>query len=118
MNKNVKILGTNYKVQTNVPVSKDVRLYDNFGYCAFPEKRIVVVDLNTVDYLADESESFKIEIMKSTLRHEIIHAFLYESGLYSNSNGPKQWAMNEEMIDYFAIQFPKIVEVYKKVGCI
>ncbi len=47
-------------------------------------------------------------------RHEIIHAFLSESGLKSCSS----WATNEEMIDFFAIQFPKIVKVMDKIECL
>ena len=43
-----------------------------------------------------------------TLRHEIIHAFLFESGLHSCSNDIKCWALNEEMIDFFALQYEKI----------
>ena len=45
------------------------------------------------------------------LRHEIIHAFLDQSGLACNSD----WAKNEEMIDFFAMQFPKIMEAMKSI---
>ena len=47
--------------------------------------------------------------MKATLRHEIIHAFLFESGLQTCAftiEGP--WAENEEMIDWFANMIPKM----------
>ncbi len=47
-------------------------------------------------------------------RHEIIHAFLFESGLAENS----EWAQNEEMVDFFAIQFPKLMEVFKNADAI
>lgn len=49
---------------------------------------------------------------KSVLRHEIIHAFLYESGLDSCSD----WATNEEIVDWIAIQFPKLLASFKEVG--
>ena len=56
---------------------------------------------------------------KETLRHEIIHAFLFESGLQSSSAVLETgWACNEEMIDYFAIQSPKIFEAFKEVDCL
>ena len=42
-------------------------------------------------------------------RHEIIHAFLFESGLAENS----YWAQNEEMVDFFAIQAPKLFKAFK-----
>lgn len=50
---------------------------------------------------------------KSVIRHEIIHAFLYESGLDSCS-----WAANEEMVDFFAMQFPKLLQIFKEADCI
>jgi hypothetical protein len=52
---------------------------------------------------------------KSVLRHEIIHAFLYESGLDSSSYSYGAWAINEEMVDWFAIQSPKIFRVFAEL---
>lgn len=48
--------------------------------------------------------------VKKNKRHEIIHAFLFESGLAENS----LWAQNEEMVDFFAIQFPKIMKAIQQ----
>ena len=54
--------------------------------------------------------------MKETLRHEIIHAFLNESGLrYDAKESFGPWTQNEEMIDWFAIQSPKIFKVYEEL---
>ena len=39
---------------------------------------------------------------------------LVESGLAENS----EWAQNEEMVDFFAIQFPKLMEVFKNADAI
>ena len=53
---------------------------------------------------------------KAVLRHELIHAFLYESGLDSSSGSiGGGWAENEEMVDWFAIQSPKIYKVFKEL---
>lgn len=49
------------------------------------------------------------------LRHEIIHAFLYESGLDTQTHETDMWARNEEMIDWLAIQFDKIQKVFKEL---
>ena len=38
------------------------------------------------------------------LKYEITHAFLAESGLRGNCD----WADNEEMVDWIAIQLPKM----------
>ena len=70
------------------------------------------------DYKEHTEEDLKA-IEKETLRHELIHAFLNESGLsYSSLNYSSAWAKNEEMIDFFAIQFPKIVKVFKELKII
>lgn len=56
---------------------------------------------------------------KQTLRHEIVHAFFDESGLASSSlgiDGP--WAKNEEMVDWFALQGPKIYKAWQEAGAI
>lgn len=58
-------------------------------------------------------KNLQVQIMKNK-RHEIIHAFLFESGLAENS----EWAQNEEMVDFFAIQFPKLMEVFKNADAI
>lgn len=53
---------------------------------------------------------------KLSLRHEIFHAFLFESGLDSSSfNMTGAWAANEEMVDWFAIQSPKIFKVFQEL---
>lgn len=117
MVKTVKILGANYRVQTHVPVSKDTELANRFGYCSYLNHRIVVADLNTVDGWANESEEVKRAQIKTTLRHEVIHAFLHESGLSGSSTTDVPWAINEEMVDWFAMQLPKIYKVFKELGC-
>ena len=54
---------------------------------------------------------------KHTLRHEIVHAFLDESGLKESAGknrGP--WSKNEETVDWMATQIPKITKLYKELG--
>ena len=48
---------------------------------------------------------------KRTIRHEITHAILFESGLDHNT----EWARNEEIVDFIAIQFPKLLEIFKSI---
>jgi hypothetical protein len=55
---------------------------------------------------------------KEVLRHEIIHALLYESGLDACSGSAENWANNEEMVDWFAIQSPKIFRVFQEQGLV
>ena len=44
------------------------------------------------------------EYRKSVLRHEILHAFLYEPGLAENSCSVEAWGTNEEMVDWLELQ--------------
>jgi len=54
----------------------------------------------------------RAKMQNKTLRHEVMHAFMYESGLWRNAATiDESWAMNEEMVDWIAIQLPKILKV-------
>ncbi len=81
------------------------------------------IDLSTREIVVDDMEASQGQIgakadlesyQKQVVRHEIIHAFLLESGLDSNSNSADSWAVNEEMVDWFAIQSPKIFKVFNE----
>jgi hypothetical protein len=39
-----------------------------------------------------------------------------ESGLDGNGNSCDCWELNEEMVDWFAIQSPKIFKVFKELN--
>lgn len=116
----VSILGTKYKIETH-KISEDETLKNNrwAGYCGEESKEIVIADMSESEYFSDMTDSEKESYRKKTLRHEIIHAFLNESGLSDNASVPNSgWAKHEEMVDWFAIQTPKIYRVFKEVGCI
>ena len=53
---------------------------------------------------------------KHILRHEIVHAFLTESGLAAcGAQSRTPWPKNEEMVDWIAKQLPKISKVYEEL---
>jgi hypothetical protein len=58
------------------------------------------------------------DIIKKNTRHEIIHAFLFESGLNMDSRSSSAWATNEEMVDWMAIQFPKMNKLFQELDVI
>ena len=67
----------------------------------------------------DATEEGRERCEKNLLRHEIIHAYLSESGLSANTSCCyTAWAENEEMVDWFAMQAPKIFKTFQEVGCI
>ena len=68
--------------------------------------------------LCVDSEEEKEVARKLNLRHEIVHGFLSESGLAYNANDSNCWAKNEEMVDWFAMQGPKIYQAWKEAGAV
>lgn len=111
-NKEIEILGTLYKI-IFINDDKEVRLKENWGFTDFHTKEIFIRD----DIEEETKDSCKnlVDFKNKVIRHEIIHAFLYESGLRENSNKIYAWAENEEMVDWFAIQSPKLYKVYKEL---
>lgn len=116
----VNILGTEYKIKVEKISENEYMKKNNFvGYCSEYSKTIVIGDVDEKEYFDFESDLEKNASLKETLRHEIIHAFFNESGLSCNSNVILGgWAKNEEMVDWIAIQSPKIFEAFRQVGCL
>lgn len=110
----VDVLGTRYAIEIHVH-DEDRLLSEKHldGYCSDLDKRIVLSDMSGEDfkYMTDTE---KENLQKITVKHELLHAFLGESGLCSSANVFNgAWTNNEEMIDYFANQFHKIAEAYQ-----
>lgn len=108
----VKILGTEYTIVFNA--HPDDMPEDADG-CMDQSTRTIKVgefepDRNSIQDL--------VSYRKKVLRHEIIHAFLYESGLWSNSGDVSGWAQSEVITDWIAIQFPKMLEAFKEADAI
>ncbi|MDY4081163.1 MAG: hypothetical protein SOY97_05995 [Candidatus Metalachnospira sp.] len=119
MNLKINVLGTEYEIKYKL-MSEDETLEENRwgGYCERLNNEIVI--LSSEDpYYTGLSKEEKHAVRNETLRHEILHAFLNESGLSDNANQFEgAWCKNEEMIDWFAIQFPKILKIFKEVDCV
>ena len=101
----VKILGTKYKIKFKKLGNADID-----GQCDYTEKKIIVRSDNF-----NNVGGFKW-LQKKQLRHEIIHAFMAESGLESNWEHVQQFGHDETTIDWYAIQSPKIHKVFEKLG--
>jgi len=108
----VNILGTNYEILFK-SIDEEPRLKENWGFTDFYTKEIYITD--DIEKETENSCKNLFDFKNKVMRHEILHAFLYESGLRENSYGSPAWAENEEMIDWFATQIPKIVKVYKEL---
>lgn len=114
----VNILGTAYYVEIVEKFDNDE---DNLaGGFTDPDLHVIKLrDLTKIYEWSGESEEKVAAREKEIFRHEIVHAYLNESGLKFNSvvTGDA-WARNEEMVDWIAIQGPKIMETWKEAGCL
>lgn len=111
--KTVNILGTEYEIVIDAP---DEMLPENAdGAMDQSIKRIAIAKFAEADRNSiKDLDSYR----KKVLRHEIIHAFFYESGIWNNSGTAEAWGMDETITDWFAIQAPKIYKAFEEAGCI
>ena len=100
----IDVLGAEYTL-TVIRGSKEPRLKDCDGFCDETTKEMLVENYEDSKGEPNCKQNLLVQTNK-VKRHEIIHAFLFESGLAENSS----WAQNEEMVDFFAIQFPKLLK--------
>lgn len=116
----INVLGTEYTIT--------VKKYDEDeafkrrsidGYCDSWTNQIVICDMTT--YKGWEHEPFETiqAAQKEAMRHEIVHAFLDQSGLSDSALNPDiSWARNEEMVDWIALQGPKIYKAWQEAGAV
>lgn len=72
--------------------------------------------MRTHPIMENEPDEYCEVCEKQTLRHEIVHGFFDESGLMESSaqyNGG--WSQNEEMVDWIALQSPKIFKTFQEL---
>lgn len=108
----IDILGTEYTLIVSQE-SEEPRLKDCDGLCDETVKELLVDSYVGSDSDPTCKKNLAVQIRKNK-RHEIIHAFLFESGLAENSS----WAQNEEMVDFFAIQFPKMLKAFEQADAL
>lgn len=102
----VNVLGSEYTIYFVEKTKDEILQNGNDGYCDHSVKKIVVEDFKKEKGALEDLGQYKNQV----LRHELVHAFLHESGLDVCS-----WAKNEEMVDWIAIQIPKICEIMEEI---
>ena len=107
----IRILGEEWTIWEKSE-QEDERLKDCDGYCDWTTREIVV-EREVCGNLGD-MEAY----IRKVTRHEIVHAFLLESGLHECAGKVESWAANEEMVDWIARQGPKIFETWKEAGAL
>lgn len=104
----LNILGTEYEFDITTD-TKDIRLCDSDGYCDAYEKRIAIE--NEHNEQAPGSIKDFDALRKKVKRHEIIHAYFFESGL-------TDYAKNEQLVDWIAWQFPKLLKTFNEIDAL
>lgn len=94
----MQILGTKYKVKILKEGNDYMKRNNADGYTDLLAKEIFILDCDAKDKI---------------LRHEIVHAFLFESGIHFG-----YLFHNEEMVEWLALQIPKIVECMEGNNCL
>ena len=82
----VNILGTPYEIIVKKYDEEEAFAKRHIaGFCDPWAREIVLCDMHTYDGWDNESEKTVVSCQKENLKHEIVHAFFYESGLWDNS---------------------------------
>ena len=103
--KHVNVLGEKYRIVERNYL-EDPRLIEYAGYCDKTSRTIVISERCPPSALdVENAENSKRE----TIRHELAHAFFFESGM-------TDWGNDERLVDWIAIQFPKMLEAMKAAG--
>ena len=99
MSDSIEILGTKYNFSIvkdeDFPKSDDG---SDGGLTKFYDKEIII---------NGSAKDENIEDYKRIIRHEIIHAFFFESGL-------PEYTHNEQLVDFLAYQIPKMIKIFEK----
>ncbi|MDD3417244.1 MAG: hypothetical protein PHY47_25165 [Lachnospiraceae bacterium] len=110
----INVLGTEYTIEfRNYEEDELMKKNEVDGYCD-KSIHLIVVANKTNDCEVDNFE----EIQKSIIRHELIHAFMYESGLSASWEHQTKWGHDETTVDWIACQFPKLMKAFEDAKCL
>lgn len=102
----IDVLGTTYRIKFQT-AEENPKLKENDGLAELYSKEIILNQIRSDEDTFDNLE----EYANKTLRHELIHAFLFESGLWNYSK-------DEILVDMLAIQMPKMIKAMSHAGCL
>lgn len=114
MEKKVNILGSEWTIKwvEDNELNEYSALID---YEGFTDSSIRTIIVDNSDINSNKSQKDLTVHRDKVLRHEIIHAFLIESGI-DDCYHTNKWGHDEIMVDWIAIQFPKIEKVFKELN--
>jgi Zn-dependent peptidase ImmA (M78 family) len=104
----VNILGAEYTIKTGVKEEDDAHFSSSEadGYIDYQTKEIIIKEMPEPSHgLTNDIPSYE----RLVIRHELAHAFLYESGL-------TDYAADEQLVEWLAVQFPKIAKLFEELN--
>jgi hypothetical protein len=91
----------------------DPKMKGNDGYTETEEKEIHIEKGIFEDQPEDKQLVKNLpKYGRKVIRHELVHAFIEESGLAECND----WARSEELVDWIAKQFPKMMKCFVEAG--
>ena len=105
----IMILGEEWTIEERTTAEDKILMGCN-GYCD-KTVRLIVVGKKPDECDLEDFEVYR----KKCMRHEIIHAFLFESGICENFK--PQCGHDETTIDWIAAQYPKLKRAFAAAGC-
>lgn len=106
----INILGTEYEIEFLEEQDEAMKALNADGYTDNSVKKIKVMKFSNDDKDAKQMKDVE-QYNKHLLRHELIHAFVYECGIDSGMQ-----FHSEEMVDWLAMQFPKLSSLFDQLN--
>lgn len=107
----LNVLGSEYTIRF-ADENSDPYIKKCDGYTDKTSHTIVISE-KTPECELDDFEAYQ----KKVLRHEIIHAFLFESG-FDCCCWEHEGGHDETYVDWMAVQFPKLLAAFKEAGAL
>ena len=106
----VNILGTDYEIRkVGVKEYPKLSTMNANGLAELYSKELIInAEMNSKS--GEEFANFK-GFENKVIRHEIIHAFFHESGLVD-------YTADEDLVNWIALEFPKILKAFQKADCL
>lgn len=105
----VNVLGVEYDIELIEEKDEFMKFGGLVGHTDFTSKKIKVLIQKKIDDLSSDNQKIN---QNNIIRHELIHAFLFESGIDMGMQ-----FHNEECVDFFAMQLPKILKMLEILDC-
>ena len=106
----IDVLGVEYEILT---MSEDkfpkLKTLNANGLAELYDKKLIINERSCkpTEETYDNLEAYA----RKVIRHEIVHAFFHESGLMDYSN-------DEMLVDWMALQLPKVLKAFKEADCL